>query len=280
MWFFGMRMLAIVSCVALSTGVGHATDQLIFGKKLLIKNPPSGTTGNKVVHLGKDPNITVGGAGGAGDPQCSGAGGGGTSSLRIAASGGAGDITIPLPCGGWSTNGTNSIYKYKDTTGATCTLVMVKAGVLAKAICKGAQVAIDLNGAMSPVSVVTTLNTEQYCTTFGGVASQDGSNDKTFLRKNAMSPGSCPAPPTTSSTTSTTVSTTTTSLPACGNVLDPCGSCGSGVCLQHESGDPPNVCVVNGCLSATCTDDSQCAPGKVCINYGGSFGTACCTACP
>ena len=72
-----------------------AADQLLFGKKLLIKNVPSDAAGNTIVHLGKDPSITVGLAGGFGDPQCTGAGGGGTSSLRIMASGGAGDVTIP-----------------------------------------------------------------------------------------------------------------------------------------------------------------------------------------
>ena len=172
-----------------------AADQLIFGKKLLIKNPPSGAASNKVVHLGKDPSISVGAAGSAGDPQCSGAGGGGTSSLRIGASGGAGDVTIPLPCSGWTTNGTNSLYKYKDTSGATCTHVLVKGGVLAKAICKGSQVAIDLNGSMSPVAVAMTLNTQQYCTSFGGTATKDGSDDKTFLRKDALVPANCPCPP-------------------------------------------------------------------------------------
>jgi phosphatidylethanolamine-binding protein (PEBP) family uncharacterized protein len=168
----------------------QAADQLIAGKKLLIKNPPSGAASNKVVHLGKDATITVDPAGGTGDPQCSGAGGGG-GSLRIVASGGAGDITIPLPCAGWTTNGTNTLYKYKDTSSTTCTKVLVKNGVLAKAICKGPQVAIDLNGSMSPVAVVTTLNSQQYCTEFGGNVVQDGSNDKTFLRKDAPAPSVC-----------------------------------------------------------------------------------------
>jgi hypothetical protein len=33
-------------------------DQLLTGKKLLIKNPPAGPTTNKLVHLGKDASIT------------------------------------------------------------------------------------------------------------------------------------------------------------------------------------------------------------------------------
>src|SRR4030095_9430121 len=106
--------IVLVATLLLAASGTHAADQLILGKKLLIKNPPSGAAGNKVVALGKDPAITIGAAGSAGDPQCSGAGGGGTSSLRIVASGGAGDVTIPLPCAGWTTNGTNTRYKYKD----------------------------------------------------------------------------------------------------------------------------------------------------------------------
>jgi hypothetical protein len=57
-------------------------DQLLTGKKLLIKNPPAGPTTKELVHLGKDARITIGAAGGSGDPQCAGADGGG-GSLRI-----------------------------------------------------------------------------------------------------------------------------------------------------------------------------------------------------
>jgi hypothetical protein len=63
----------------LSGGSAFAADQLLFGKKLLIKNPPSGTTRNKVVHLAKDVTITLGLAGGSGDPQCAALGDGGAS---------------------------------------------------------------------------------------------------------------------------------------------------------------------------------------------------------
>ena len=49
-------------------------------------------------------------------------------------------------------SGTNTLYKYKDTIRAN--IVLVKNGVLAKAVCKGAHIAVDLNGTMSPVTVV------------------------------------------------------------------------------------------------------------------------------
>jgi hypothetical protein len=100
-------------------------------------------------------------------------------------------VTISLPCEGWTTNGANTQYKYKDPSGASCKLVLVKAGVLAKAVCKGSQVAVDVDGTMSPVAVVTTLNAEAYCTDFGGTVVQDGGDDKTFLRKESAAPAGC-----------------------------------------------------------------------------------------
>jgi len=179
--------------VSSATTTTVAPGEPISGKKLLLKNPPAGTTANKVVLLAKDPAITIGAAGTDGDPQCSGAGGGGTSSLRLTASGDAGDVTISLPCAGWTTNGANSLYKYKDATGATCKNVLVKAGVLVKAVCKGAQVGIDLNASMAPVAVVMRLNSRAYCSAFGGaVGVKDGSDDKTFLHKEAPAPLECP----------------------------------------------------------------------------------------
>jgi hypothetical protein len=185
--------IAVGAALALSTGGAFAADQLVTGKKLLLKNLSSG---NKVVHLSKDTTITTDPSGGDGDPTCGGAGGGG-GSITIAGSGGSGTATINLPCANWSTNGANSQYKYKDTTQATCTNVLVKGGKLAKAICKGAQVAIDLqeDGDTAPVAVAIRLNQDRYCTSFGGDIKKDGSDGKTFLAKDAPAPGGCPASP-------------------------------------------------------------------------------------
>jgi hypothetical protein len=261
-----LRAASILVALVLASAPAFGADQPIAGKKLLIKNPLSGVAGNKVVHLGKDVSITVGAAGGAGDPQCGGVGGGG-GSLRIAASGGAGDVTIPLPCGGWTTNGTNSLYKYKDTTGATCTLVLVKNGALAKAICRGTQVGIDLNGSMSPTVVVTTLNANRYCTEYGGDVVKDGSDDKTFLRKDASPPPTCP------STTSTTTSSSTTSTDlfdrvCCQfspSVAAPCGGMANYECVNF-GGAPTYDAVCNG--SGTCVSPPG-SPGNCCDNLSG-----------
>ena len=190
----GTRLLPALGLVGLAFGVAsHAADQPLFGKKLLIKNPPAGAAANKFVYAAKDSAVVVGAAGGVADPQCSGAGGGGAI-LRVLASGGAGEVTIPLPCAGWTTNAKNTRYQYKDRTGATCKVVLVKAGGLAKAVCKGAQVAIDVSGGMAPVTVVATLNTEQYCSEFGGTSAKDGSDQVTFVHRDAAAPLGCPPP--------------------------------------------------------------------------------------
>ena len=261
--------LHILAALLLTSTTAWGADQLLLGRKLLIKNPPSGPLNNKVVLVAKDPSITLGAAGGAGDPQCTGAGGGG-GSLRFVASGGAGDVTIPLPCVGWTTNGANTLYQYKDVTGATCKLVLVKAGVLAKAVCKGSQVAIDLDGTMSPVAVVATLNAEAYCTEFGGVAVQDGSDDRTFLRTNAVAPGSCAASAPTTTTTSTPATTTTTStLAACGSASGTCGgSCPDGIVCSFNSTS----------LDCECPTTTQCEAGT-CVGDL-PFSCAGCPSCP
>jgi hypothetical protein len=186
--------IALGAALVLCGGGVYAADQLLTGKKLLIKNPPSGVSKNKTVHLSKDPGITIDPSGGDGDPTCGGGGGGG-GSITIATSGAAGDITIPLPCANWSTNGANNQYKYKDTTKATCTTVLVKPGKLAKAVCQGTQVAIDLQAGMDPVAVAIRLGQDRYCTSFGGTIKKDGSDDKTFLALDALAAGGCPASP-------------------------------------------------------------------------------------
>ena len=281
-----VQIVTVVGIMFLmSPGIASATDQLIFGRKLLIKNPASGPTRNKVVHLGKDAGITVGPAGSAGDPQCGGLGGGGAS-LRIVASSGAGDVTIPLPCGGWTTNGSNTLYKYRDSTDASCKLVLVKNGVLVKAVCGGSQVAIDVRAGMAPVAVVTTLNTQQYCTLFGGNLVHSGSNDKTFLSKDAPAPSGCPT-------------TTTTTLPGAtccqhpeslscfdiGNASDAAfctffgGTGSSGVCDGATGTCQPTYGGESGCCAGA--PGIPCVEGPdvdeaLCINAGGMFANDSC----
>jgi hypothetical protein len=168
-----------------SLGVGTCgsveANGTVGGKKLLLKNPPSGPSTNKLVFITKDAGVTAGDAGGTDDPQCTGAGGGGESSLVVK---GSSYASIALPCENWSTNNSNSLYKYKDQSGATCKKVLVKDG-LAKAICKGSQMSYDLGFAESSVELTLRLNEQRVFTRFGGTIVKDGSDDKTFLAKDA-----------------------------------------------------------------------------------------------
>ena len=291
------RFTATFALLLLAAGTGRAAEHVVAGKKLLLKTPAAGTTGNRVVHLGTGAAITVGQEGGPGDPRCVGAGGGGASTLRIATAGGD-DVTIPLPCHRWSLNGSKTAYSYKDTSGATCKIVLVRNGALVKAVCKGAQLAIDLDAGAAPVTIVTTLNTDRFCAEYGGTAVHDGSDGTTLLHKDAPAAASCPSTTTSTTSTSPTTSTTlgccilyagqctwTTSEYACivqggvgvggpGSVCDGAtGGCTEvatpgyccvypGFCTSGPLGDPLDCAEASGTVypSATCTPDGACNP--------------------
>jgi hypothetical protein len=132
------------------------------------------------------------------DPRCVPDGSGAGGSLRVTGLGG--DVTITLPCTGWSRNAAGTRYHYKDTTGATCKVVLLKDGVLEKAVCKGAQVAYTLGMAQGDVVVVVSTGPaatrRAYCASFGpgtgAVVVKDGSDGVTYKALNASAPASCP----------------------------------------------------------------------------------------
>lgn len=234
-------------------------DQLLIGKRLSIRNPSSAD--NRLVHLARDVSLVVGNAGGTGDPRCGGAGGGGSSSLRIVASGGAGDVVIPLPCANWTTNAANTLYRYRDASGATCRLVLVKHHVFVKAVCSGPQVSVDVNAGMAPVAIATTLNAERYCTEFGGSIVADGSDDQTFLARDASAPAGCAA----TSNSTTTTSTTSTTLSFC------CAL--PGRCVFSSPSQPSEFCVQAG---GTAFPDYGCDGGTgACVAGSGAAGPCC-----
>jgi hypothetical protein len=73
------KLAASLALLALAAGIGRAAEYVVAGKKLLLKTPAAGATGNRVVHLGTGAAITVGQEGSAGDPRCVVVGGGGAS---------------------------------------------------------------------------------------------------------------------------------------------------------------------------------------------------------
>lgn len=189
-------MIGLAVAAALVFGASHAgaADQLIPGKKLLIKNPPSGPSKNKIVFLAKDASIAQP-SGATEDPTVGG------GSLTVADVETGESFTIALPAANWTSNG-NNLFKYKDSSGASCKIVLIKNGVLTKAVCGGAQVAYDLGAAQNAVRVVlATGTTNRYCTVFsaarGCSVKKDGSDDKTYIATNCTAaPSGCnPASP-------------------------------------------------------------------------------------
>ena len=196
-----MTGFAFAAALALCGGSAFAVDQLISGKKLLILNPPSGTQNNKIVYLSKDNSIALPG-GALEDPRCV---PDGTNNAQLTVTTGAGEsASIALPCANWTVNGAGNLYKYKDSSGLTCKIVLIKAGKLQKAVCKGAQVTIDLTTPpqdQGAVDVVVRTGTapRRWCAEFDGTdctVVKNGSDGKKYLAKNCTAgPAACGASP-------------------------------------------------------------------------------------
>lgn len=176
------------------TPQARAADQGITGKKLLLKGTP------KLVLLSKDPNINIMGS----DPV-----GGSDSSITF--DDGTNAATLSLPASHWSTNGSGSLFKYKNTSApsgpSAVKIAKVKGGLL-KVVAKGVPVPIP-NGSAS-IDVILSLDggTNTYCMTFTGTG--DGA---TFLVKDSAA-GICPATATPTPTiTPTPTATPTLDLP-------------------------------------------------------------------
>lgn len=263
------RLLAASLALLLAAGAGQAGEYVVTGKKLLVKTPAAGVSGNRILHIGTGAAITVGQEGGPGDPRCVGAGHGGLSSLRVTTTDGGVSI-IPLPCFRWSLNGAKNAYRYTDSSGETCRLVQVKNGALVKAVCKGDQVALALDAGMAPVSVIVRLNSDDFCAEYGGTAVHDGSDGVMLLRKTAAAPASCP---TTTTSTTITTGTTSTTLGCCILYAGQCSWTTSEYeCILHQNGAgigaPGSVCDgVSGNCRPTATPGYCCAyPGNVCTS--------------
>jgi len=172
---YGQRTVVLVALGLLAGGRASAGDYGITGKKLLIKN-------DKIVVLSKDPTITFTGS----NPVTG-------SDSSIAVSENSVDTQFDLPETGWSSNGTGTIFKYKNVLAPSgpspVKLVKIKTGLF-KAVVKRVPEAVP-NG---PASVDVVLNLDgssnSYCMNFTG--SGDG---KKFSAKDAAA-GSCPPPAT------------------------------------------------------------------------------------
>jgi hypothetical protein len=284
------QLTASLALLVLAAGTGAASDHVVAGKKLLLKTPATGAGGNRIVSLGTGAAIAVGPEGGAGDPRCVGAGGGGASLRVVTADGG--ETTIALPCHHWSLSGSKTTYSYKDTSGTTCNRVLVRAGALVKAVCKGPQLALDVGPGMAPVTVIATLNTDQFCAEYGGTVVHDGSDGAKLLHKDAPAPASCPT--TTTTSTTPTVETTSTTLACCILYAGQCTwTTSEYACILLGGaaiGEPGSVCdgVTGGCTPVAspgycCAYPDLCTSGPTgdpldCVEAGGTVhSSAICT---
>lgn len=190
------------SLVALVAGTSQAAETyLLKGKKIVLATPPSGSANNKLVYLAKIEDLVLEAPNAPDeDPRCA-PDGTGTASLSVF--GDSDSFTIDLGganCSNWSRNGAGNVYKYKDTTGATCKIVIIKDGKLVKAVCKGPQVDFALGGAQPFLDVVlsTGSSEQQYCSSFAEIAGcnvkKDGSNGKAYIATNCPSIYPCGGP--------------------------------------------------------------------------------------
>lgn len=191
--------LALVAAPA----VDAAQTQLLVGSKLVIRNPRRGVAANTLVVQSKDPDVT-GPASPLENPRCMPYG---TGIARLTVSSTAGEsFTLDLggaKCVNWTNNIAGSRWKYKDPSGATCRVILIKSGMLQKAVCRGPQVAFQLGAPQGSVDVVLSTGTEprRWCTTFndgaqGCVVKKDGGDGRRLVALDcAAAAAACGASP-------------------------------------------------------------------------------------
>jgi subtilisin family serine protease len=176
--------------------------QPLWGSKLRIKNKlPEDGSKNKIVFMSKDASIAIPTPESPDDPRC-GRGDGGSITVSSALS--LQSYSQLLPCDNWTLTGTATSpkgYKYRDQEldEGACKLVLLKNGLLMKALCQGQGPTTELDydlqegQAQDPVSVVlTTGTTNTYCAEFGGEVKKDGSDGRSFAAREAGAPAGCP----------------------------------------------------------------------------------------
>jgi hypothetical protein len=234
--------LALSACALLVGGSAGAADQGITGKKLLLKSTP------KLVLLSKDAGIGIAGS----DPV-----GGADSSISF--DDGGGPVTFSLPKTNWSTNGSGTLFKYKNKSApggpSAVKIAKVKPGLL-KVVAKGLPFAVP-NGSKT-IGVVLSLDegTNTYCMSFSGT----GDGDK-FLVKDAAA-GSCVPPQTCGNDVreGTEVCDGTSDDACPGNCLVDCtcSVCGNDVREGSEECDGTDATACPGDCLADCTCAQPC----------------------
>jgi poly(3-hydroxybutyrate) depolymerase len=187
---FSLLCAGLVGALSIASPSARAAEHTVVGKKLLMKSTPM------VIVLSKDPGVVISGS----NPVT-----GADSSITF--DDGTNSATVGLPASNWKTNGSATLFSYKNTDApggpSVVKTAKVKAGLL-KVTAKGLPIPVP-NGPAS-IDVIVRLDgaSNIYCMTFTGTG--DGS---TFQVKNAAAFG-CPAPPTPTPTVTRTATNTPT----------------------------------------------------------------------
>lgn len=224
-------------------------DQLITGKKLLIKTNSGDTTKNKVVFLSKGGGFILPDS--SNDPTA-----GAGAVLRILDTGTTGgSAAISLPAADWKA--VSGGFKYKGAPGAPCTTAQIKDNKLVKVVCKGASITVtppfDGDAALALEVGPATI---RYCATFGGSALI-----KNVLKgtKGLVKGKGAPAP---------------TACLACGNgALDPGEQCDDGNTVGGDCCSPTCTFEPSG---SPCSDGQACTTGDICDGSGTCGGSSTC----
>lgn len=162
-----------------------AVDQLLSGKKFLLKDKAGKPQKRKVMVLSKDASVALG----TGDPASS-----DDSSLRIVSTSGDGfDDTYVLNPANWSPIKKKDPSKgWKYTKGDPIKKVLLKTGKSLKIIGKGSGLGHSLGTDPQPVDVVLTVAGQRYCMQFATSDSKAFKADKKLLVKDAAAPMECP----------------------------------------------------------------------------------------
>jgi hypothetical protein len=236
--------LAVLSAVIIcaSARASDQADQLVTGKKLIVKTDTNDSSKNKLVFVSKDTSFDL--PNGSNNPTLGGA------TLTVIDLGGGSPLTLPLAASRWKLIGGG--YKYKGQPGDPCKNVTIKDDKLIKIVCKGASVALTLPAAGSlALGLEVGTTSVRYCATFAN----DGKNELKPNGKGKFKKKDAPAPPA-------------------------CLTCGDGNLDAGEQCDDGNN--TNGdCCSAQCTFEpnaSPCDDGDPCTASGLCDGSGTCVS--
>jgi hypothetical protein len=138
-------------------------DQLVVGKKLVLRGRPAKPTRQRVTLIAKDRTLTLGeGPGSLDDPTIRG------GSLRIVSGRDGGfDATYELDAMQWSPLKRKDPFKgWKYSRGTPIKKILLRAGKLLKIVGKGSELEQSLEADPSPVDVVLIVGNQRYCARF------------------------------------------------------------------------------------------------------------------